>query len=101
MDGEAPPKPRLMPKPKAKPKPDDAPEQDKDRDKQPKKPLVTPSAGFQQAQKDGGSGAGRLLMFPPYWMFQHVGNAPVSNDKYILSTYLLFDKPGSPEHTHE
>nr|WP_298126747.1 2OG-Fe(II) oxygenase [uncultured Pseudoxanthomonas sp.] len=45
--------------------------------------------------------AGRLLVFPPYWMFQHVGNAPVSNDKYILSTYLLFDKPGSPEHTHE
>ena len=45
--------------------------------------------------------AGRLLVFPPYWMFQHVGNAPVSNDKYILSTYLLFDKPVSPEHTHE
>ena len=50
MDGEAPPKPRLVPKPKAKPKPGDAPEQDKDGDKQPKKPLVTPSAGFQQAQ---------------------------------------------------
>lgn len=34
--------------------------------------------------------AGRLLMFPPYWMFQHAGCAPVSNDKYILSTYFLF-----------
>lgn len=34
--------------------------------------------------------AGRLLMFPPYWMFQHAGLAPVSNDKYIVSTYLLF-----------
>jgi hypothetical protein len=34
--------------------------------------------------------AGRLLMFPPYWMFQHAGRAPVSNDKYILSTYFLF-----------
>ena len=45
--------------------------------------------------------AGRLLMFPPYWMFQHVGAPPVSNDKYILSTYLLFDKPGAPDHTHE
>ncbi len=45
--------------------------------------------------------AGTLLVFPPYWMFQHVGSAPVSNDKYILSTYLLFDKPGAPEHTHE
>ncbi len=44
---------------------------------------------------------GRLLMFPPYWMFQHVGAPPVSNDKYILSTYLLFDKPGTPDHAHE
>ncbi len=34
--------------------------------------------------------AGRLLLFPPYWMFQHAGRAPVSNDKYILSTYFLF-----------
>jgi hypothetical protein len=34
--------------------------------------------------------AGRLLVFPPYWMFQHAGLAPISNDKFILSTYLLF-----------
>lgn len=34
--------------------------------------------------------AGRLLMFPPYWMYQHAGLPPISNDKYILSTYLLF-----------
>jgi len=34
--------------------------------------------------------AGRLLMFPPYWMFQHAGVAPQSSDKFILSTYLLF-----------
>lgn len=34
--------------------------------------------------------AGRLLMFPPYWMFQHAGLPPRSNDKYIISTYLLF-----------
>jgi len=33
---------------------------------------------------------GRLLMFPPYWMYQHAGMAPRSSDKYILSTYLLF-----------
>jgi hypothetical protein len=33
---------------------------------------------------------GRLLMFPPYWMFQHAGRAPRSNDKYIVSTYLTF-----------
>jgi prolyl 4-hydroxylase len=36
--------------------------------------------------------AGRLLMFPPYWMFQHAGLAPRSNDKYMVSTYLLFKK---------
>ncbi len=34
--------------------------------------------------------AGRLLMFPPYWMFQHEGCAPQSGDKYIFSTYFLF-----------
>ncbi|MCQ4164064.1 2OG-Fe(II) oxygenase family protein [Tahibacter harae] len=34
--------------------------------------------------------AGRLLIFPPYWMFQHEALAPRSNEKYILSTYLLF-----------
>lgn len=33
---------------------------------------------------------GRLLMFPPYWMFQHAGLPPRSGDKYILSTYLLY-----------
>jgi len=40
---------------------------------------------------------GRLLMFPPYWMFQHAGLAPRSNDKYIVSTYLLFS-PSEPPH---
>jgi 2-oxoglutarate-Fe(II)-dependent oxygenase superfamily protein len=35
--------------------------------------------------------AGRLLMFPPYWMYQHEGRAPQSGDKYILSTYLVFE----------
>ena len=33
---------------------------------------------------------GRLLMFPPYWMFQHAGLPPISGEKYILSTYLMF-----------
>jgi prolyl 4-hydroxylase len=38
---------------------------------------------------------GRLLVFPPYWMYQHAGLSPRSNDKYILSTYLLFERnPG-------
>ena len=34
---------------------------------------------------------GRLIMFPPFWMFEHAGLPPVSNPKYIISTYLLFD----------
>jgi len=33
---------------------------------------------------------GRLLLFPPFWMYQHEGRRPVSGDKYILSTYLVF-----------
>ena len=33
---------------------------------------------------------GRMLVFPPYWMFQHAGMPPISGEKYILSTYLLF-----------
>jgi len=37
--------------------------------------------------------AGRLLMMPPNWMFEHVGEAPVSNDKYILTSYLNFRDP--------
>ncbi len=40
--------------------------------------------------------AGRLLMFPPYWMYQHAGLPPRSNDKYILSTYLLFQPSAVP-----
>ena len=33
---------------------------------------------------------GRLIMFPPYWMYLHAGLPPVSEDKYIISTYFLF-----------
>ena len=36
--------------------------------------------------------AGRLLVFPPYWMFQHAGLPPRSNDKYIVSTYMRFPR---------
>ena len=35
-------------------------------------------------------------MFPPFWMYQHEGVPPVSGDKYILSTYLLFTDPATP-----
>lgn len=38
--------------------------------------------------------AGKLLVFPPYWMFQHAGRPPLSGDKYILSLYLLFPQAG-------
>jgi hypothetical protein len=34
--------------------------------------------------------AGRLLVFPPYWMYQHAGLPPRSGDKYIVSTYMRF-----------
>ena len=34
--------------------------------------------------------AGRLVMFPPYWMYQHQGKAPSSGEKYIFSSYFLF-----------
>jgi len=34
--------------------------------------------------------AGRMLMFPPYWMYQHVAHPPQSNDKYIISCYALY-----------
>lgn len=33
---------------------------------------------------------GRLVVFPPLWMFPHRGNPVVSNTKYILSTYLHY-----------
>jgi 2-oxoglutarate-Fe(II)-dependent oxygenase superfamily protein len=49
---------------------------------------------FPQLGLEVGARAGRLLMFPPYWMYQHEGLPPESGDKYILSTYLLF--PATP-----
>lgn len=33
---------------------------------------------------------GRLLVFPPYWLYQHAGEPALGADKFILSTYLLF-----------
>lgn len=48
---------------------------------------------FPQLQVSVAPQAGRLLMFPPYWMYQHEGRSPQSGDKYIISTYLLFEDP--------
>lgn len=39
---------------------------------------------------------GRLLVFPPYWMYQHEGLSPRSGDKFIVSTYLMFPHPDLP-----
>lgn len=33
---------------------------------------------------------GRMVVFPPMWMFPHKGLQPISNDKYIVSTYLHY-----------
>lgn len=46
--------------------------------------------GFPQLDVKVAARTGRLVIFPPYWMFQHAGLAPRSSAKYILSTYLLF-----------
>jgi hypothetical protein len=33
---------------------------------------------------------GKLVVFPPLWMFPHRGNPPISESKYLLSTYLHY-----------
>lgn len=33
---------------------------------------------------------GTLMMFPPLWMYPHRGEPPISNSKYIMSTYLHY-----------
>ena len=33
---------------------------------------------------------GRLLVFPPYWLFPHAGRTPISDDKYIVGTFTKF-----------
>ena len=34
---------------------------------------------------------GRLVMFPPLWMYPHAGEEPISNTKYIMSSYLCYN----------
>jgi|TARA_Y100000004_G_scaffold178006_1_gene220177 hypothetical protein len=34
--------------------------------------------------------AGRILVFPPTWQYPHSGIVPVSNTKYIMTTYLHY-----------
>jgi hypothetical protein len=33
---------------------------------------------------------GKLVVFPPLWMYPHRGAPPTSNPKYIMSTYLHY-----------
>ena len=33
---------------------------------------------------------GTMIIFPPLWMYPHKGVAPISNTKYIMSTYLHY-----------
>lgn len=33
---------------------------------------------------------GNLLIFPPLWMYPHRGEPPISNPKYVLTTYLHY-----------
>jgi prolyl 4-hydroxylase len=33
---------------------------------------------------------GSMIVFPPLWIFPHRGNPPISNTKYIMSTYLHY-----------
>jgi prolyl 4-hydroxylase len=56
---------------------------------------------FPQLQLSIKPAAGRLLMFPPYWMYQHEGVPPRSGDKFILSTYMLFGDTPSTATTAE
>lgn len=35
--------------------------------------------------------AGKLAIFPPFWMFPHKGNIPTDSDKFIMMTSLRFD----------
>ena len=34
--------------------------------------------------------AGTMLIFPPYWMYRHEAHIPITNPKYILSTYAMW-----------
>lgn len=31
---------------------------------------------------------GKLLIFPPFWMFPHIGHPVVKGDKFLLSSYM-------------
>ena len=45
---------------------------------------------FEQLDYKVTAKCGRIVMFPPMWMFPHAGLPPVSDDKYIVTTYLHY-----------
>jgi prolyl 4-hydroxylase len=47
--------------------------------------TVFPDLGISVAPEPG-----KLLAFPPLWLFPHAGLAPKSSPKYILHTYLCY-----------
>jgi hypothetical protein len=44
---------------------------------------------FQQMKVKPEAGFG--ILFPPFWTHMHCGNVPVSNDKYIITSFAQFD----------
>jgi prolyl 4-hydroxylase len=34
--------------------------------------------------------SGSILLFPPMWMYPHEGRMPISESKYIISTYFVY-----------
>jgi prolyl 4-hydroxylase len=43
---------------------------------------------------------GRVLFFPPFYSYQHQGNSPISNDKYIAVTWMHFKGSGHSYRTY-
>ena len=37
---------------------------------------------------------GSVVVFPPYWLFPHEGTPVIKGEKYIMSTYCLWDYNG-------
>ncbi len=43
---------------------------------------------------------GRVLIFPPFHMFTHTGESPISNPKYIIVAWIHFGGTGHHYRTH-
>ena len=55
--------------------------------------LNNVSEGGETIFKDGPTmkpKAGRMVVFPPLWVFPHEGRPTISNDKYLVSTYTHY-----------